>query len=281
MLECVINISEGRDRDLLDHLAATVGADLLDVHTDPDHHRSVFTVVGVEAPRALATAAVARIDLATHEGVHPRLGAVDVVPFVPLAGSTPADAVAARDDFARWAAGELSVPCFLYGPLGSPSTGRPDQPDGPWDVWPDHRTLPTVRREAWRSLQPDAGPTRPHRTAGAMSVGARPVMVAYNLWLADAGVAVAKDIARSLRGPAVRALGLEVAGRAQVSCNLVDPMVVSPADVADAVNDQARVERAELVGLVPQAVLDHIDRRRWASLDLDQDRTIEQRLAAR
>jgi glutamate formiminotransferase len=281
MIECVINVSEGRDRDLLDRLATTAGPDLLDVHSDPDHHRTVFTVVGVDAPRALAAAAVAAIDLTTHAGVHPRLGAVDVVPFVPLFDSTPADAVAARDDFARWAARELGVPCFLYGPLGEPAVADGGRHPAGWADWPDCRTLPTVRREAWHPLPPDAGPGTPHPTAGSMSVGARPVLVAYNLWLADADLAVAKEIARSLRGPAVRALGLEVAGHAQVSCNLVDPLTVSPAEVADAVSAQARVERAELVGLVPRAVLDRIDRRRWASLDLGEDRTIEDRLAAR
>src|SRR5256885_987430 len=115
MLECVVNVSEGRDQGTLDELAAACGSDLLDRHVDPDHHRSVFTLVGEEAPRALAAGAGARLDLRTHTGVHPRLGVVDVVPFVPLAGAGLHDAVVARDAFARWAGTELAVPCFLYG----------------------------------------------------------------------------------------------------------------------------------------------------------------------
>ncbi len=102
-----MNISEGRDTALLAELDDACGADLLDRHTDPHHHRSVFTLVGEEAPRRLAAAAVARLDLSTHEGVHPRLGVVDVVPFVPLAGSPMDEAVAARDAFAGWAVAEL------------------------------------------------------------------------------------------------------------------------------------------------------------------------------
>ena len=115
MLECVVNVSEGRREDRLGVLAAAAGADLLDVHRDGDHHRAVLTLVGTEAPRRVAAAAVAELDLRAHDGVHPRLGVVDVVPFVPLEPATMADAVAARDAFAAWAGGELGVPCFLYG----------------------------------------------------------------------------------------------------------------------------------------------------------------------
>jgi glutamate formiminotransferase len=161
LLECVVNISEGCRRDVLDRLARCAGDHLLDVHTDPDHHRSVFTLAGPdveEAARSLATAAVDAIDLRTHEGAHPRLGAVDVVPFVPL-GPTPfPDAVAARDRFAAWAGASLHLPCFLYGP---------------------ERSLPDLRRHAFRTLRPDAGPAEPHPSAGACAVGARPVLVAY------------------------------------------------------------------------------------------------------
>ncbi|MFP5317439.1 MAG: glutamate formiminotransferase [Acidimicrobiia bacterium] len=264
MLECVVNVSEGRDGAVLGELAAAAGSALLDVHTDRHHHRSVFTLAAEpagrlgRAVRQLATVAVARIDLRRHQGVHPRFGAVDVVPFVPLAGSTITDAVAARDRFAAWAGSELGVPCFRYGP---------------------EVVLPEVRRTAFRSRLPDTGPAEPHPTAGAMAVGARPVLVAYNVWLAQ-GVAVeeARRIAASLRGPAVRALGLDVGGRAQVSCNLVDPAAVGPAAVYDAVVAQAPVERAELVGLVPAAVLEAVPPGRWAELDLEPGRSIEARL---
>lgn len=262
MLECVVNVSEGRDAAVVAALGAAGGGFLLDVHVDPGHHRAVLTLAGGHglepAVRAVAAEAVRSIDLRRHDGAHPRLGAVDVVPFVPLSGSTLADAVAARNRFALWAAETLALPSFLYGP---------------------ERSLPQVRKEAFRSLWPDAGPSLPHPTAGAACVGARPVLIAYNLWL-EPGVPVdlARRIAAELRGPAVRALGLEVAGTAQVSLNLVDGRSFGPADAYDAVAARAPVQRAELVGLLPQAVLEAISEERWAGLDLDRSRTIEARL---
>ncbi|MDQ6727519.1 MAG: glutamate formiminotransferase [Actinomycetota bacterium] len=260
VLECVVNVSEGRDRPTIAAVAAAGGRAVLDVHTDPHHHRSVLTLAGpgteVEAAaRAVATEAVRRIDIRVHAGVHPRLGAVDVVPFAPLAGATMADALAARNRFAAWAAEILGVPCFLYGP---------------------ERTLPEIRRGAFAGLLPDRGGPVAHPTAGAMCVGARPVLVAYNVWLA-AGVslATARRVASELRGPAIRALGLDVGGRAQVSMNLVDPGAVGPAEAYDAVAALATVDRAELVGLVPAAVLEAVPAPRWAELDLGPSRTIE------
>src|SRR5215510_9235551 len=130
MLECVVNVSEGRDAAVIVALADAAGPCLLDVHSDPDHHRSVFTLAGPgleSAVQALAAEAVARIDLRRHSGAHPRLGAVDVVPWIPTA-------LAERDRFAAWAAGTLGVPCFLYGP---------------------ERSLPEVRRRAFADLTPD------------------------------------------------------------------------------------------------------------------------------
>lgn len=260
MLECVVNISEGRDRTLVRAIAATAGDHALDVHSDGAHNRSVLTLAGPhvqEAARAVAVATVARIDITSHHGAHPRFGAVDVVPFVPLRGSSMADAVAGRDAFARWAGQALELPCFLYG---------------------EERTLPALRAGAFVALAPDAGPPSPHPTAGACAVGARPVLVAYNLWLAEANVAVAKEIAGQLRGPSVRALGLDLDGAAQVSCNLIAPAVVGPDAVYDAVAGRAAVARAELVGLAPASVLVAIPQHRWAALDLDWSRTIEARL---
>lgn len=260
MLACVVNISEGRDEQVLAEVAAACGSDLLDVHRDPHHHRAVLTVVGEEAPRRLARAAVGRIDLGSHRGVHPRLGAVDVVPFVALDGSTMDHALRARDAFAGWAADELALPCFLYGP---------------------ERTLPDVRRLAWRSLLPDRGPAVAHPTAGACCVGARSVLVAYNVWLATPDIGLARQVARALRGPKVRALGLDVGGRSQVSINLVAPDEVGPADVYDQVAALAPVAGAELVGLVPDRILRRAPASRWQELDLAEDRTIEARLAQR
>lgn len=253
----MINVSEGRDRSVARRIAAAGGVCLLDVHSDAHHNRSVISLAGqgVEgAARDVTTEALRWIDLRLHVGVHPRLGAVDVVPFVPLAGSSMDHALAARDRFAVWAGGELGIPCFLYGP---------------------HRSLPDVRRHAFTRLAPDTGPPVAHPTAGAICVGARPVLVAYNVWLAaGVDVATARRIAKEIRGAGVRALGLDVGGRAQVSMNLVDPLRVTPADVYDLVADRERVERAELVGLVPTEVLDAIPEERWRELDLDPEKTL-------
>ncbi len=283
LAECVANISEGRDHVVIDAVRRAGGDRVLDVHTDPEHHRTVLTLGGPladveDAARAIATEAVARIDLSSHRGVHPRLGAVDVVPFVPLSGPAATEppalwesVVTARDAFARWAGAELGVPCFLYGP---------------------ERSLPEVRRDAFGALSPDSGPPAPHPTAGATAVGARPVLVAYNVWIAErpgrpvsaSAADVARELADSLRGPGVRTLGLAVATGAQVSCNLIDPTRVTPAAVYDAVAGGAArrgcsVLRAELVGLVPAAALDAVPRHRWAELDLRAEDTIESRLA--
>lgn len=274
MLECVINVSEGRAGPLLDQLAGAAGAALLDVHRDPDHHRSVFTLGGPEGlvvggAHDLARAAVDGIDLGVHQGVHPRLGSLDVVPWVNLVGWPLRDgplAVAQRDAFAGWAGHELQVPCFLYGP---------------------ERSLPEVRRRAWRGLDPATGPSHPHPRAGAIAVGARGLLVAYNLWVGPpdgnagcpaARLAAARAVAASIRGPAVRALGLPMSSGVQVSCNLVDPTAVGPAEVYDRVAAQLPIERAELVGLVPARVLDAIGAARWDQLDLAPARTIEARL---
>jgi glutamate formiminotransferase / 5-formyltetrahydrofolate cyclo-ligase len=278
VLECVVNLSEGRDTALVERIAAAAGAACLDLHSDPWHNRSVLTLAGpgVEsAARDVARRAVELLDLRHHSGVHPRLGVLDVVPFVPLddlgadrpnepAGGDDGliEAIAARDAFARFAGDELDLPCFLYG------TGR---------------SLPEIRRHAFGDLTPDTGPPSPHPTAGACCVGARPLLVAYNLWLAGSGdetMDAASDIARSLRSESLRVLALRVGETAQVSCNLVAPLELGPAELYDLVAARAAVDRAELVGLVPRAVLDPIPPTRWAELDLSDNRTIEARLAS-
>ncbi len=276
VLECVVNVSEGRDGAVVGALAAAGGDALLDVHSDPDHNRSVLTLAGPapaleDAVRAVARVTLDRVDLRRHQGVHPRLGALDVVPFVPLGpGGSPCrpgddltPAVEARDRFAAWAGWELALPCFCYGP---------------------DRSLPEVRRGAFGALAPDTGPPAPHPSAGACAVGARSALVAYNVWLTTADLAVARAVATAIRGPAVRALGLAVGGTAQVSCNLVDPFTVGPAQVLDAVRRLAEeagtgVARAELVGLAPAAVVGAVPAARRHALDLDPDRTVEARLS--
>jgi glutamate formiminotransferase / 5-formyltetrahydrofolate cyclo-ligase len=270
-LECVVNVSEGRDGRVVAGLAAAVGTGLLDVHSDAHHHRSVLTLGGPadaveEAVRSLARATVATLDIRRHQGVHPRIGVLDVVPWVsvegwPLADGPLAEAVAARDRFATWAGRELDLPCFIYGP---------------------ERTLPDLRRGAWTDLSPAAGPARPHPTAGAVAVGARPILLAYNLWLAEAdpttALAAARQVAAAIRGPHVRALGVAVGTSAQVSCNLIAPWLVGPGAAFDAVASRVGVARAELVGLAPRAILAAEPRHRWPELDLDLSTTIEARL---
>ena len=260
MLECVINVSEGRNHAILESLAQSCAGDLLDIHSDPDHNRSVFTMVGVDAPRALARAAVSALSLNDHSGVHPRIGVVDVVPFVPLVNSTMHDARIARDEFATWAASELDVPCFLYGA---------------------ERTLPDIRKEAWTSLMPDVGSHAPHPTAGAMCVGVREPLVAYNLWLEDVDLATTRRIAAAVRTANIRTLGLQVGTFTQVSVNLIQPMISGPNDVFSAVSQHATVHHAELVGLLPASVLATIPRDRWEDLDLSVEQTIEWRLTNR
>jgi glutamate formiminotransferase len=213
----------------------------------------------------VATAAVEAIDLRQHVGVHPRLGAVDVVPFIALAGTSDGDALAARDGFAEWFATTHGVPCFRYGP---------------------ERSLPDVRRSAFADLAPDVGPAAPHPTAGASAVGARDLLVAYNVWLAEPDLAVARQVAAAVRGDGVRSLGLLVGNRVQVSMNLIEPLRIGPAVAFDRVATAAAslggsVAGAELVGLVPDVVLQAIPAHRWSALDLHADRTIEARLAAR
>jgi glutamate formiminotransferase len=260
VLECVINISEGRNHAIIDSLAQSCAGDLLDIHSDPDHNRSVFTMVGVDAPRALARAAVSALSLSDHSGVHPRIGVVDVVPFVPLVDSTMHDAQKARDEFAAWAAEELHVPSFLYG---------------------SERTLPDIRKNAWTSLLPDVGSNVPHPTAGAMCVGVREPLVAYNLWLEDIDLATTRRIASSVRTASIRTLGLQVGAFTQVSVNLIQPMITGPNDVYEAVAQHAKVHHAELVGLLPASVLATIPRARWEDLDLSVERTIEWRVTNR
>ncbi len=257
MLECVINISEGRDPGIIAALSDGLGDNLLDVHSDPDHNRSVFTLIGEEAPRTLTSTAVQLLDMTQHDGVHPRLGVVDVVPFVPLEGSIIDDALRARHDFATWATTSLQVPIFFYGP---------------------ERTLPHVRAHAWKDLQPDIGPLTPHHTAGAMCVGVRPPLVAYNLWLENVDLVKTRNIASAVRSADIRTLGLQVGAYTQVSINLINPMNAGPLDAYDAVARHAPIHHAELVGLLPAAVLANIPRDRWEALDVSKEQTIEWRL---
>jgi glutamate formiminotransferase len=279
VLECVPNVSEGRDPAALDALAVACGTALLDRHVDADHHRSVFTLAGEATPdavRSLAQAVAERIDLTRHTGVHPRLGALDVVPFVALDGHTRADAIDAARAFAAWATDTLAVPVFFY-----------DEADAAG------RTLPATRRDAFRVRTPDLGPSTPHPTLGAIAVGAREPLVAVNCELARDDVDLARAIATRVRErdgglPGVRALGLHLdsVGRAQVSMNLVALERTGLQDACRAVDVLARdagteVTRVELVGLVPAAELARCDDEFRAWSGIGPDDTIEARLAKR
>jgi glutamate formiminotransferase / 5-formyltetrahydrofolate cyclo-ligase len=280
VLECVVNLAEGRRPDVLERLTRAGGSALLDVHRDPDHHRAVFTLAtsspeGTEAAvRDLAAAAAEHLSLDAHKGVHPRLGAIDVVPFVALGPTPETEAIRAARDFAWWIAAVLSVPAFLY-----------DLAD------PDHRTLPEVRRDAFTARAPDAGPLRPHPTLGATAVGARRPLVAINVELDRDDVELARTVARRVRErdgglPGVRALGLplESRGHAQVSMNLVDLDVTGLEPACTAVRDAvetlgAQVDRVELVGLVPAAAFERCSAAflEWSGISANE--TIEARVA--
>ena len=228
MLEFVVNLSEGRDPTVIRSIAAAAGDCLLDVHSDPDHHRSVLTLGGAaveDAARAVTVAAVERLDLSHHAGAHPRFGVVDVAPFAPVpdrahdpGGRELAAAIDARERFGRWAADTLALPCFRYGP---------------------ERSLTELRRTAFVSVAPDFGPDRPHPTAGACAVGARPPLVAYNVWLDGGDLTLARRIASSIRSDAVRALAFDLAGQPQVSCNLIDLERTGPAEVYAAIESMS------------------------------------------
>ena len=267
---CAANVSEGRDLGVLDALRDAAGGQLLDVHVDADHHRCVLTMAGgiddlVARVDDLAIVALATIDLRRHAGVHPRLGALDVVPFAPLAGSDLSACVAARE-----AAIEVlrahGIPVFRFGE----GTGE--------------RSLPEVRRGAFGALEPDAGPPRPHESAGATAVGARRPLVAWNAWVQGATLEATRAIASAVRSPEVRALGFAVPGATHVSCNLLDPVAVTPLDVYRRIEvllePEAHVVRCELVGLVPDAVLASVPEAWWQRLDLDEERSTERRAAS-
>jgi glutamate formiminotransferase / 5-formyltetrahydrofolate cyclo-ligase len=270
VFECVINISEGRNLDVIDDLHESAGASVRDVHADPFHNRSVFTLINspealIRDVRNLIAAAFQSLDLRAHEGVHPRFGVVDVVPFVALEPETPSRAVDLRDDTARWIAETFDVPVFLYGLL-----------DG------GVRTLPEVRRHAFAELSPDFGPGAGSARLGAVAVGERPILVAWNIWLSGVSRDATRAMAKAVRRDEVRSLALRAGEHMQVSCNLIDPMVVGPGAVYDEVAAMlppgGEIVRAELVGLVPRAVLVAEERRRWGELGLGEDLTIEGRL---
>jgi glutamate formiminotransferase len=267
VLACIPNVSEGRDPAVIARLAGAVresGAVLMDVHSDPDHHRSVLSFLGgpaaVEAAvLALARATIEAIDMRRHRGAHPRIGALDVVPIVPLRGAGMADAVALAHRIGARLAERHHVPVYFYG-----EAARREQ----------RRRLPDARRGGYEALAerlgtpegvPDEGPARFDPRAGAVLVGARDILIAYNVWLDSPDLEAARQIARAVREsdgglPGVQALGLALPSRGlvQVSMNLLDYRRTPIPAAFDAVRRQAArrgvgVRRGELVGLAPAA----------------------------
>ena len=288
-LESVPNLSEGRDVSMVGALAAAFssgGARVLDVHSDVDHHRSVFTLVGgdgelVESLVAGIAAAQERIDLRRHDGVHPRVGAADVVPLVPLVPGDMERAKAAALAVARRVGDELGLPVFLYAESGGGRRPAFFRRGGPERL---------QARVDEGEVAPDFGPHRLHSSAGAVLVGARPPLVAFNVDLQTDDVEVARAIAAAVRESSggfrgVQALGLKLTrtGRAQVSMNVLDvdatPLHAVVARVrAEAESRGVGVAGGELVGLAPASVVAAAAAPALALPSLAPDRVVELRL---
>jgi glutamate formiminotransferase len=290
LFEAVPNFSEGRDGDKISRITAAVrevgGVRILDLHSDPDHNRSVLTFAGeaeaiLEAAVALAEACAYEINLAAQTGEHPRMGSLDVLPFVPLEGATLKEAVGlARKAGER--IGSTGLPVYLYEAAATAAY---------------RRNLADVRRGGYEGLaarvkdprwQPDFGPAELDPRKGAVAIGARRFLVAFNAYLDTDDVEVARVVARTVRErdgglPGVKALGLKVGGRAQVSMNLTD-LERTPLPVAlEAVRSVAAergvsVESTELVGLAPLEALLQTARHYLGLRDLEREHVLEARL---
>lgn len=296
MIECIQNFSEGRNPAVVQALIAAVNSVpdvwLLDHTMDGDHHRSVLSfaglpeAVGEAAFRAMKVAAEL-IDLRRHDGVHPRVGATDVVPFVPVQGVTMEDCVQLARRIGQKVGAELGIPVFLY-----------DQAA----IHPDHATLENIRRGGLRGLAsrmesdpawaPDFGPKRLHATAGAVIIGARRPLIAFNVNLNTSDLTVAKAIAKTIRHsngglPGLKAIGVALASRSmvQVSMNLTDYRTTSMYSAFQAVNGEAaklgvEIVGSELIGLVPQAALDQAAAAALQFERFDPAQVLETRIAA-
>jgi glutamate formiminotransferase / 5-formyltetrahydrofolate cyclo-ligase len=291
LVESVPNISEGRRLDVVDRLASAIeaipGVYLLDRTSDPSHNRSVFTLAGEHGPvtdalEALVGLAIHEIDMNAHTGEHPRIGAVDVIPFVPLAATTMDDCVELARAFGERLAARFDLPVYLYANAATR---------------PERVKLADVRRGQYEGLrlevgqrgrEPDFGPAQLHPSAGAVAVGARPFLIAYNINLASTDVELAKRIARRVREsggglPRLQANGFWIAElrRAQVSMNLLDFSVTPLWLVWDTVRDVAaedgvELAESELIGLAPLAAFMAVADRAGAP----SEHTIERRLTA-
>jgi glutamate formiminotransferase len=291
LVECVPNFSEGSSSTTLDAIAAAIqgqaGSWLLDRSADPDHGRSVYTLAGypgrvMAAMEAAVEAAIEHIDMRRHAGRHPRIGAVDVIPFVPLGDTTMEQCVAGARAFAERLADRFELPVYLYREAA---------------LRPERSVLADVRRPGFEGLTewtaseegaPDFGPARPHPTAGATVVGARPFLIAWNIQLSTTDVAVAKRLAARIRErdgglPAVQALGIELAsqGCVQLSMNLLDHERTPIWHVWEEAERLAAKEGvsaldSELIGLIPaKALVDVADHIGSASFHTAEQRLLE------
>jgi glutamate formiminotransferase len=290
LLECALNLSEGQREDVIAALVASAeGVRVLDVTSDKDHNRTVLTFVGspdevAEAALCVTARALALIDMNQHRGAHPRMGAVDVIPLVPLGEATMADAVATARQVGRRLGGELGIPVYLYEEAASR---------------PERRNLADVRRGEYEGLtnkmaqpdwRPDFGPQRPHPTAGATAVGARIYLVAYNVNLGTQEIEVAQNVARAVRSKTgglhnVKALGVMLHERhlVQVSMNIVDPFQTPLYRVLELVRVEAArqgvpVVDSEIVGLVPLSVIVEAARYYLQLAGFRNDQVLEARL---
>jgi glutamate formiminotransferase len=304
LVECVPNVSEGRRAEVVDEIVAAFavpGVLVLDRSSDPDHHRTVITLMGpgpdlVEAAVAGARACARLIDLNHHRGVHPRMGALDVLPFIPFGAETrlrggddpDLDCADLAERAGRRIAAEVGVPVYLYGAAAR---------------HPGWTALPAVRGRGFEALRaapdrvPDFGGPGLHPTAGATAAGAREVLIAYNVVLADADLALARRIASAVRErdgglPAVRAMGVPLdrrggppvgRGLVQVSMNLLDWRATPPAAAYAAVaalaeEHGAKVEASEIVGLAPAGALDGVDPADLRLRGFSSDMLLESRL---
>jgi glutamate formiminotransferase len=296
LVECVPNFSEGQNPEIVRQIAEAIrsvsSTCVLDAHIDPDHNRSVITFVAppgkvVEAAVQAVRRAAELIDMRRHTGEHPRLGATDVLPFVPVRDVTLNDCVGIAHRAGERIANELAIPVYFYERAA---------------LRPDRVNLEDVRRGALELLReqiasveqrkPDVGPTRTHETAGAIAVGARPFLIAFNVVLRTTDILIARQIAKTIRFrhgglPFLKALGFQLHSRGfvQVSMNLVNYEVTGMTAAYDAVQREAarlgvEIESAEIVGLVPEVALDRSGAYFSKLVNFSENKILEHQIAS-
>jgi glutamate formiminotransferase len=297
LIECVPNFSEGKDpatvQAIIDEIRAVQGITVLNTHIDPDHNRSVITFLGnrqsvSEAAFRAVTTATKLIDLRAHTGLHPRIGATDVLPFVPLAGTTMEECISVAHEVGERIASELKIPVYFYERASKRA---------------DRTNLEDIRRGGFEVLskeiekvperEPDLGPRKIHSTAGAIVVGARPILIAFNVNLRTTDVGIAKKIARTVRGrngglKFLKAIGLDLSekGYVQVSMNLVNYEMTKLHQAFDAVKREAEhlgvsVMSSEIIGLIPRRAVEMCAEHYMLIENFSSDAVIENRLGKR